>query len=114
MRNIYYLLFLLPFPLYAQTTGSIQEFFVELSPILRGFFTLSFSVAILVFFWGIAKFILHSGNEEEVAKGKRFLIWGVVALFVMFSIVGIIAVLQDILLGGAPSGGYVIPTNPNP
>jgi hypothetical protein len=53
-------------------------------------------LALLVFVWGIVVFIAKSGNEEAVEEGKRKMIWGVVALFVIVSIWGIVAVLQQI------------------
>ncbi len=105
--------FLVSLPAYAQQTGSVQDFFVQLLPILRNVFILFIAVAFLVFFWGIAKFILHSGDEKAVEQGKRLMVWGVISLFVMVAIVGIISFLQDMFLGGAVPG-YIIRTNSNP
>jgi hypothetical protein len=51
---------------------------------------IAFAVALLFFFWGLAKFILASGNEEAKAQGKNIMIWGILALFVMAAIWGII------------------------
>src|SRR3990170_2644040 len=55
-------------------------------------------VALLAFFWGLAKFIFRVGGDEKaVEEGKNLMIWGVIALFVMISIWGIIAfVYRDI------------------
>jgi len=39
--------------------------------------------SLLVFVWGVAKFILSAGDEKKVAEGKTLMFWGVVALFVM-------------------------------
>ncbi len=52
-------------------------------------------LALLYFFWGLAKFILAAGNEGAKAEGKNIMIWGVVALFVMVSVWGLVAFLQD-------------------
>ena len=52
---------------------------------------LAFALCLLYFFWGVAKYIRNSAGSEEAAKeGKRIMIWGVVALFIVFSIFGII------------------------
>lgn len=49
------------------------------------------SLALLVFFWGLAKFILNvSGDEKAVGEGKKLMVWGLVGLFVMISVWGII------------------------
>ncbi len=52
------------------------------------------SVALLVFFWGVVKYISASGDPKKAAEGKGIMIWGAVALFVMFSIFGIVRWLQ--------------------
>lgn len=49
------------------------------------------SCAFLFFLWGLAKFILHvNGDESAVEEGKAFMKWGIIALFVMMSIWGIV------------------------
>ncbi|HEY4479656.1 MAG TPA: hypothetical protein VI981_04875 [Candidatus Paceibacterota bacterium] len=58
---------------------------------------LAFAIALLVFFWGLAKFILASGNEEAKDTGKRIMIWGIIALFVMASVWGIVAFIGNAL-----------------
>ncbi len=49
--------------------------------------------AVIVFFWGIVKFVAHADDEKAVTEGKQFIIWGLVGLFVivaMWSLVGYI------------------------
>ena len=53
------------------------------------------SVAFLGFFWGIAQFILNSGNGKDVEGAKDTMLWGVIIIFVMFSVWGIIRILQS-------------------
>jgi len=51
---------------------------------------------LLVFFWGLAKFIFRVGGDEKaVDEGKRIMLWGVVALFVMVSVWGLVNFLVD-------------------
>lgn len=52
------------------------------------------SLALLVFLWGLVKFISQAGDPEAVKSGKSIMIWGVVALFVMVSIWGIVNFIQ--------------------
>ena len=54
------------------------------------------SIALLIFIWGIVTFISKSGNEEAVIEGKRKMIWGIVALFVLVSVWGLVALLQQL------------------
>lgn len=67
------------------------------------------ALALLVFAWGVVKFIANAGNEKVLEEAKHILFWGVVALFVMFSIAGIISFFASDFngYGGVPR----LPTN---
>jgi len=48
-------------------------------------------LALLVFFWGLVKFISNiSGDEKAIKEGKNLMVWGLIALFIMISIWGIL------------------------
>ena len=47
--------------------------------------------------WGIALFVLNSGNTEERNKGKGILIWGVVAIFLMLLFEAVVNLLARTL-----------------
>ncbi len=54
-----------------------------------------FTLALLYFFWGVAQFILSAGDTTKHEEGKTMMTWGIVALFVMFSVWGIIKMLLN-------------------
>lgn len=54
-------------------------------------------VALLVFLWGLAKFIFKSGDEKSHEEGIALMTWGIIALFVMVSVWGIIGFMQNAL-----------------
>jgi len=62
-------------------------------------------IALIAFFWGLAKFIFSAGDEEKRESGKHIMIWGIVALFVMVSIWGIVGFIGDAL--GVDEGGEI-------
>jgi hypothetical protein len=67
------------------------------------------SLALLAFIWGLVKFIARVGGDEKaIQEGKSLMIWGVIALFIMVSIWGILRFFSDSL--GLTSFG--IPTLP--
>lgn len=66
------------------------------------------ALSLLAFFWGVARFILAKGDEERFA-GKKFMLWGILSMFVMVSIWGILALI--ITTVGFP---FVIPSLPIP
>jgi hypothetical protein len=57
---------------------------------------LAFALCLFYFFWGVAKYIRTGAASEKAAEdGKRIMIWGIVGLFVAFSIWGIISFIKS-------------------
>ena len=54
-----------------------------------------FVLAILYFVWGLAKYILAAGDDGSKAEGRNIMTWGVIALFVMVSVWGLVAILAN-------------------
>jgi len=52
-------------------------------------------LALLFFFWGVARFILNADNEEKRREGKSIMVWGIVALFVMLFVWQIVNILAN-------------------
>ncbi|MFA6251690.1 MAG: hypothetical protein WC603_03645 [Candidatus Paceibacterota bacterium] len=52
-----------------------------------------FALATVAFIWGVIQFYLNPENEEKRKKGKAFIIGGLIALFVMLSIWGLVGIL---------------------
>ena len=50
--------------------------------------------AFVVFLWGIIKFITSGGDEEKKKAGKSLIIYGLIGLFVMVAVWGIIKLVQ--------------------
>lgn len=53
------------------------------------------ALALLYFFWGLAKFILNSGDEDAQKAGRNIMLWGIIAFFVMVSVWGIVNFFGD-------------------
>ncbi|MEY4747461.1 MAG: hypothetical protein RLZZ416_510 [Candidatus Parcubacteria bacterium] len=54
---------------------------------------------IVIYFYGISTNILKFGDEGW-EKVKSYFLWGLIVLFVMMSVWGILRVIQDTLFGG--------------
>lgn len=66
------------------------------STLFNGIIGLFIVLAIVVFFWGLIKYIFNrDGGEKEGAQGAQLMIWGILAIFVMVSIWGIIGLLRS-------------------
>lgn len=62
-----------------------------------------FAAGFLLFLWGLVRFLWNmeeGGNNEE---GKQHMVWGIVGMFIMMSIWGIIALLTNTVGLGDPS-----------
>jgi hypothetical protein len=86
---------------------SIFQNFV--SPVIA----LLFALAVLLFLWGIAEFIRDAGSEDGRTKGKQNMIWGIVGIFIMVSVFGIIRVIEN-TIGTNPNDRPNFPTNIDP
>lgn len=55
---------------------------------------LLFAVATAFFVWGTVKFfIINVDDEKKRQEGKQFMLWGIIALAVMISVWGLVAIL---------------------
>lgn len=95
LNKIYFALSLITLPVFAsaEQLGQTRTFLENALKIVTDILVpLAFTLALLYFFYGVAKYIWSEGTEK--AAGKNIMIWGVVALFVMSSIWGIIYFIQ--------------------
>ncbi len=102
-KSIPFLVFFLPFVAHAQTdtscsnalttVGDIFQFFICL--IGKSVTPLLFLVAICIFLFGVIKYMMNANDETKRTEGREFMIWGIVALFVMLSVWGLVGVLRS-------------------
>ncbi len=85
----------LPVLAFAQDLNSLDTFLGNVASLVSRATPIVFALALLFFFWGLAKFILAAGNSDAQAEGKNIMIWGVVALFIMASVWGLVGFLQS-------------------
>ena len=87
--------FLLPIVTFAQLSTVETNIVRPIGRIVSLLIPIVFALALLYFFWGLATYILSAEHDKEIAK-KRML-WGVVALFVMAAVWGLVRFLQTTL-----------------
>ncbi len=102
----------LALPARAQDT---PEDFEGLADLLIGIFNqliqLLTVVALAVFFWGLAQYVFKADQDPAIAKGKFLMTWGVLALFVLISVWGILQLLYGDHLFSVPFGTFLLPEN---
>jgi hypothetical protein len=105
-------LYFIPMLAFAQTPlGNIVTLVTEFGRIVRLLGPIVFSLAIIYFFWGIAKYVLAAGDPKAAAEGRSIMIWGVIAIAVMASIYGLVLWLQS-TLGVQNTTTPIMPTLP--
>ncbi len=79
-------------------SGGAPKTFADLimNTIIGGMLTpvvaLIVSAAIVVFLWGVFKFIKSEGKEKDA--GRDMMVWGIVGIFVMMSMWGLVNILR--------------------
>lgn len=104
---------LLPFtPMVALAQfGEVNTFIGKITTFINNtLIPLVFGVALLVFVWGMFKFFILKGHEEDSQKeGKNLMIYAVVAFVLMVSIWGIV----NLIAGGLGFSGEQIQNIPS-
>ncbi|MFA6273180.1 MAG: hypothetical protein WC673_01665 [Candidatus Paceibacterota bacterium] len=88
---------LLPIMSYAATTDFKTLVSGITTGILAPLVPLIIGLAVIVFLWGVLKFITAAGDEKKRKEGKDFIIWGLVGITIMFSIWGLVKILTGTL-----------------
>ena len=52
-----------------------------------------FAVALMYFLYGVLIFILNADDETKRQVGKQHMFWGLIGLFIMVSVYGIIGII---------------------
>lgn len=53
------------------------------------------ALAVVLFVYGVGKYIMHAGDPQMRAEGQKLMVYGVIGIFVMVSVWGIVEVLQN-------------------
>ncbi len=103
-------------PLYAAaqinlpgTESTWRNIFVVIRNIAYMAIPVIFALGLIIFLWGLLMFLRAAGDENAADEGKRRIIWGVVIMFVMIAVWGLVGILSQ--LSGIQPG--ITPTLPN-
>ncbi len=54
-------------------------------------------LATTLFLWGCVQFIMSAGDEKVRGEGKQKMMWGIVGLFVLVTVWGLVAMLTQVV-----------------
>lgn len=72
----------------AQQLGNVENLLKSVGRLIDVALPIVVAIGLLSFLWGLAKFIWGGADAKD--EGKTLMIWGIVALFVMVSVWGIV------------------------
>lgn len=90
---------LVPAVAFAQAPRTFQELAADIVDILDATTAVLIVAGIVVYFYGISSNILNF-SDDGGEKVRAYFFWGIIVLFVMVSIWGILRLLQNTLFGG--------------
>ena len=95
----------------AQQLSNIETFVSSIGRVVGLALPIVVAIALLAFFWGLVKFIFAQGNEESKADAKKIMLWGLIALFVMVAVWGLVRFIGD-ALGISQGDTIIVPAVP--
>ena len=105
--------FMMASPLLAYA-ANISDILGQIENVLSRVIPILMVLATVVFLWGVIRYITAAGDEDKLKEGRQFIIFGLVGLFVMVAVWGVVRALvsqfqlQNTNIPGGPrpeSGG---------
>jgi len=85
------------FPFAAGAVSNVDELVDVVDTILMSIVPIIVAIAVVVFLIGVLKYVRAGEDEEERKKAKGLMIFGVIALFVMVSVWGLVNIIGGTL-----------------
>ena len=113
--------FILSLPAFAQSASvsSVNQGITTFAGLITNFTktivkatgTLFMALAMVAFFYGIVQYVwgAREGDSKKIQTGNEFIKWSLVALFVMFSVYGIVRFFQVFICNGPCTDTIIIP-----
>lgn len=88
-------------PVLAHAATTIPGIIVGLTETLTPLVGVALGVAVLVFVWGLALYIWGAHDDQGMESGRQRMLWGVIALFMIVSVWGVVLLLRTMVGVGA-------------
>ena len=77
----------------AKTAENAGTFLGRVSSIFSLLVPIFITLAVLYFFWGLIEYLMGGADKKE--EGRSIMIWGIVVIFIMVSVFGIVQLLAN-------------------
>ena len=101
----------LPVAAFAETpdTSNVTLIVQNIQNVLNIVITIVFILAIVVFGWGVVKYVTAANNPEKEKEARSFLWWGVIGIFVLAAVFGLVQFVAKYFGVGRNQGTINIP-----
>lgn len=82
--------------------------------IINPLIVLLFALAMVYFIYGLVRYLLSPDNEEVRKSSKEHMLWGIIGMFIMVSVFGILSLVMNtfgIENKGSNNGDIIIENN---
>lgn len=91
----------------SSTMGNLGDVFNFLTCLLsRSIIPLIITLALVAFLFGVLQYVINADDAAKRTEGRKYMLWGIISLFVMLGIFGILQLIGntfDIGTGGSIS-----------
>ncbi len=94
--------------MFGTTHSTFSSIIFGIVEVMNSLVWLLSGIAILIFFWGLVRYISNSSGPKGQQEGRQLIVWGLISLFIIFSLGGILKLMCISFLGNANC------TNPKP
>ncbi|MDP3902289.1 MAG: hypothetical protein Q8Q21_01750 [bacterium] len=85
------------FPFAAGAVSDIDGLIDTVNDILGAIIPIVIAIAVIIFLIGVLKYVRAGEDEEERKKGRNLMIFGIISLFVMVSVWGLVNIIGGTL-----------------
>ena len=97
-------------PMIALAANNLTDVFTTIAKLATTAMELLVGLAVLVLVWGIVKYIISADDPTARAEGRSLVLWGVIGVFAIVSIWGLVNILAGTFNLNATALG--VPTLP--
>lgn len=83
----------LPSIAHAQNIGGLLGLLNQANDLINRLIPFVIALTVLIFLWGVFRFVMSGGDGDKRKEAQGYMIWGIIALFVMVSVWGLVNIL---------------------
>ena len=105
---------LLALPFLANAQATVASLLQLVGTTLNSLVPLAIGLAVVIFLFGVIKYVTAGDDEAGRESSRQLMLWGIIGLFVMVSVWGLVQVLNSTtsINQGGSGTGPTLPTVP--